>query len=167
MIRKTIRLWRERATAIAQRDALSNRLAEFQIQVEVAALALEQKDLEMFKFVGCLHETMGGETRPMCETEALARLRVIRAQADKYLAIRDALAGSLDVDAVLLRRLACAMGTSQIDCEAVIGRANALAKVNVTNGELTRTIARMQAEMDRCAEEREDAYNPRILDGPE
>lgn len=156
MIHKMTRLWRERATAIAQRDAMSNRLAEFQTQIEVAAQALDKKDIELFHFISRLHNTMGGETQPANESEALDRLRVIRAQADKYLAIRDALAGSLDVDAVLLKRLACAMGTSEIDCEAVIGRANALAKVHVTNGELNRENERLRAEVDRLDDDDDD-----------
>jgi hypothetical protein len=136
MIRKLTRLWRERATAIAERDAMADRLAEFQTQIEVAAQALDRKDSELFEFIGKLHNTMGGATRPTCESEAMDRLRVIRAQADKYLAIRDALSGNLDVDATLLKRLACAMGTAELDVESVIGRANALAKVHQERTEL-------------------------------
>lgn len=153
MIRKLIRLWRERATAISERDAMSDRLYEFEVQVKVAGEALVQKDSELHVFIEQLHNTMGGATLPTCESEALARLRVLRAQSDKYVAIRDALSGSLDADATLLRRLACAMGTADLSVESVIDRANTLAKMNVANGELKRTIARQHAEMNRCAEE--------------
>ena len=162
MIRKLTRLWRVRATAIAQRDAMADRLAEFQIQVEVAAQALDKKEIELFDFIGRLHNTMGGETQPANESEALDRLRVIRAQADNYLTIRGALAGNLDVDAVLLKRLACAMGTSALDVESVIGRANALAKVNVANGELVRENEQLLDRIDRLENEEDETHYDRF-----
>lgn len=148
MTSKLLRLWSTRATLIAECDKMSDRLAEFQIQIEVAAEALAQKDAELFEFIERLHNTMGGLTRPTCESDALDRLRVIRAQADKYVVIRDALAGRIDPDAMLIRNLACAMGTAELNAVAIIARAQTLVKTNHLNTQLVQEVKSLQRQLD-------------------
>lgn len=154
MIRKMTRLWRERATAIAERDEMADRLHEFQVQVEVATEALAKKDISLLKFIDRLHDTMGGLTKPTCEGDTMARLRVIRAQADKYKTIRDGLAGNINPDSVLIRNLACAMGTSSLSVDAIVKRADVLMRSHVANSQLNKRVASLQQQLD------DETYDP-------
>jgi hypothetical protein len=108
---------------------LEKRLYEMQTTVEVQSDALNQKDVALMEFVHKLHETMGGEKKLTCEEDALARLRVLRDQSDRYLAIRSVIRGDYDAEEALLKRLACSLGCSQFDVENVIKRAGVLAGV--------------------------------------
>lgn len=134
--------------ANVQRDSMSEQLYTHQRTIEVMADTLEQKDAALLEFVGRLHENMGGELKLTCEGDALARLRVIRAQAERYTAILDMIHGSYDADEALLKRVACALGTSQLDVNSIISRAGHLAGAQSKNIELTLKIAEMQQEIE-------------------
>lgn len=139
--------------ADAMRNAMSERLHEAQVRIEVMAKALEQKDEALMEFVGKLHENMGGELKLTCEADAMARLRVIRAQAERYTAIMDVIDGRYDADEALLKRVACALGTSQFDVNSIISQAGHLAGVMSKNAELTLRVAKMQQEIEELEDE--------------
>lgn len=141
--------WREEAARLLEsNEKLSDRLAEFQIQIEVMGEVLEQKDQRMMEFIDQLHNTMGGERAPTCEAEALNDLRMIRARSDMYVAIREVLAGRFSPDQAILRRIAGAVGTSQLDIESVVNRAGQLSQVHSENAGLRRDLVLAKQEID-------------------
>lgn len=138
---------------LEENNKLSDRLFEFQTQIEVMGEALEMAEKRMLRFIDQLHNTMGGASVPTCEAEALDALRFIRGRADKYVAIREVLAGRFDPDQAILRRIACAVGTSQLDIESVIKRAGQLSQVNSKNAELTRDLVRARQEIEELEDD--------------
>lgn len=143
-----------------QNDDLSDRLAEFQTQVEVAAEALTRKDVELLEFISRLHETMGGidgsRSAPKNEAEALDDLRDIREGADQYMAVLDVINGVFDADEHLLKRMACAAGCSQWDADTVIKRVGYLAAMQSTNAGLQRELAASRGKVEELEEERDE-----------
>lgn len=137
----------------AQLTDMSERLHEMQVTVEVQSEALTQKDVELMEFVHKLHETMGGEKRLNSEADALARLRELRGNSDTYLAIRAVIRGNYDPDAELLRRLACAVGTSQLDVDSVIRRAAQLSTALTKNAGLQYELRNAKSLIEELEEE--------------
>ena len=147
------RLLDENNTLREQNEQLSKHCADHQTYVEVAAEALERKDQELMAFIHKLHNTMGGEHVPTCEAEALEALRLIRGRADKYLAIREVLAGKFDPDQAILRRIACSVGTSQLDIDSVVERAGELSNVHVKNAEMFRELVEARRRIEELEDE--------------
>ena len=129
-------------------EGLSNQLALSQTHIEVAAEALDHKDAEMFALIEKLHQTMGGKRTPKNESEALERLREMRAHADLYLSIREVLAGRFTADKALLRRLACSLGTAQMDVDTVMARAGQMTNVMAVNRQLSAKVERLEREIE-------------------
>lgn len=154
MFGSNTKTWRAEAKRLLeQNEQLSQRCAEHQTTVEVAIAAMERKDKELMEFIHKLHNTMGGDSVPTCEAEALAQLRVIRGRADKYLAIREVLAGRFNPDEHVLRRIACAVGTSHLDLDSVVERAGQLSQVHVKNAELFRELTEANQRIDELENE--------------
>jgi hypothetical protein len=147
---KLFKRWREMMKAAEQLDAMSERLFEAQTQIEVMADALEQKDKALLEFVGRLHENMGGDLKLDSEAAALSRLRVIREQAERFTAIMDVVEGRYGADEQLLKRVACALGTSNFSAANVISRASQLAGAHLKVIQLERQVASMQQELDEA-----------------
>lgn len=147
-IMKFFRLNKQLKQVAALRDAMSDRLHEAQVQIEVMAQALDQKDAELMAFVGRLHENMGGELRLESEGDALARLRVIRAQAEMFTAIMDVIEGRYDADQALLKRVACALGISQFDVNSVISQAGRLAGAHSRELALIHKVKQLEEEIE-------------------
>lgn len=155
---KFFRLNKEINDQEAQLTDMAERLHEMQVTVEVQSEALTQKDEELMKFVALLHETMGGEKKLRTEADALSQLRLLRGQSDTYLAIRAAIRGDYDPDAALLRRLACSLGTSQLDVESVIARAAQLSTVLAKNAGLEYELRNSKELVDELEDELREEY---------
>lgn len=143
------RLVRENAELEQQMRDMEAQLEVSQAQIEVMNMAVEREAQKTVDFIGRLVHTMGegygGEISD--EAGTLAQLRVIRGRADKYVAIRDVLAGRFDPDDWLLKRLACALGTSQVDQKSVIERAGVLATANVRAAQMEVELRKAQDEL--------------------
>jgi hypothetical protein len=139
----------------AQVVDMGERLHEHQTQIEVMAEALNQKDVAMLEFIGKLHENMGGTRTLKTEDEALARLRTIRAAADRYYAIIDMMRGDYDADAALLKRVACALGTADFESNHIINRAGYLAAAHSREQALKRELDEAGTEIAELEEELE------------
>lgn len=128
-----------------ENEQLSERCEEHRVTASVATEAMEK---EISAFVLHLHEAIGGEVPPTNEGELLEVIRRVREDADSYRAIRDVMGGKFKPDVMLLKRIACAVGTSQFDAETVIGRAGILSGAHVKNAELFRelTVANQKIE---------------------
>jgi len=148
------RLKADLQVAQAEADSLSARLSEFQTQVEVAGEALQLKDLEFVSFLHELQEAIGGEFTT--RESALDCIRRIRAKGDLMQTIFDVIDGAFEPDAELLRRVACALGTSQLDVGSVLAQANGLGSVQAKNIELFRQLRTAQV---RVAELEEEVYD--------
>lgn len=157
------RLKRERDEAVRQAEQMGAQLENHQRTIEVMGEALTEKDTASAEFVGRLHETMGGAQALTCEGDALARLRVLRAHADQYIAIRDVLAGRFDPSVAVLKRVACAVGCAQFDVETVVERAGQIAQANTASKrELATAMGRvdeLEGELnDDCPEWRDPKH---------
>lgn len=142
------KLKRERDVATQQNEALSDHLHNHQQTIEVMGEALERKDKQLMEFVDRIHETLGGDVTPTCESETLDALRETRAHADLYRNIRKVLAGQYDAEEALCKRLACALGCSQWDAETLIRRASNL---GVSNRQLTGELASSREDLKAAA----------------
>lgn len=134
-------------------DAMGDRLHDHQVQIEVMGEALTRKDDDNLAFVHRLHETMGGDQKLMCEGDALARLRVLRGQSDKYLDMVAAMRGDYDAEGALLRRLACALGCAQFDLDTIVKRAAQLASELPKNVKLTRELEEKRQKVEDLEDE--------------
>lgn len=131
-----------------QNEQLSTRCAEHQTHVEVANEAMNRNEAALMEFLRRLHHTMGGKKEPTCEEDTIADLRRIRAQSDMYLNIRAMLAGRFNADEALVRRIACAVGTSMLDVDSVVERAGQLSQVHAENIRLNQELEKAQRRIE-------------------
>lgn len=82
-------------------------------------------------------------------------VRQLREKARKWDGVSDFVGGTFNADEALLRKLACALGTSQLDEQSVKDRAAALGKVNAENAELRQRLARFD-DLDWLAQKLRD-----------
>lgn len=136
-----------------QINDLGDRLVEQQTRIELMQVEIVTKDEEYLKFISELHEHMGESVTGRDHT--LQYVAGLRAQAETMQTIQIMLAGQYDADAALLRRLACAMGTSHMDLNSVVQRAGVLSQVNVRNAELERLVRQKEDKIDELEDELE------------
>lgn len=107
----------------AQKDAnkLADRLYEMQKRVEASQEELNRRE-ETMREVG---EAAGLDVEDPSRW-LQDRVRFLRRQADLLATFREVSDGNFDPDRTLLRRLACCLGTSHMEPDALIERANGI-----------------------------------------
>lgn len=129
---------------------LADWLVAMQERVEIAQEDLDRRDAALQEHFCKLAEAAGlSSAAGMTEEIVLEQIRVLRRKADLVALFDDVRAGKFDPDAELLRRVACAAGTSTVgDVKSVLERVNTLASLPGKVAELLCRLTESEARIE-------------------
>ena len=157
--RKVTKLREEARKADAAADALSNQCAMHQASAEVAQEGAMKYRAEFLEFA---NEIIGATGQEFDDLNKVADyVRDMRRKVDKYHHIINVMNDKFNPDEQLLRRMACALGTSQLDPNTVIARVDDLTTIKREKQAVERKLERATNELKEAQADLDDIWGSR------
>lgn len=160
-VAKLIRMYQ---LANEEANALGDRLCEMQTRVEVAQADLDRRQLAMEQHLRELAEVSGVHLDECTEEKVMASLRKLRVLAEQMNTIHEVQAGRFSPDNELVRRVACAVGTSSFDLKELLALLGKAAGYRGQVANLSSKLDGKDAQIEALRRTIDELENPDDLD---